>query len=108
MPGKPVLVCTLFVGTNPLKQVVQLLILLQARTKLLRFPRSRAAVGHACIYFRVKEDTFIAVDQYRFYDVRVAAFDDPVRATRNSMSNFFDATLKWPSLSAAVKRHLIK
>jgi hypothetical protein len=65
-------------------------------------------VGHACIYSRVKEDKFIAVDQYRFNNVCVAAFDDPVRATRNSMSNFFDATLKWPSRSAAVKRHLIK
>jgi hypothetical protein len=64
-------------------------------------------VGHACIYSRVKEDKFIAVEQYRFNDVRVATFDDPVRATRNSMSNILDATLKWPSLSAAIKRHLI-
>jgi hypothetical protein len=93
---------------NPLKQVVQVLILLQARTKLLRLPRSRAAVGHASIYSRVKEDKFIAVDQYSFNNVRVAAFDDPVRATKDSISNFFDATWKWPSLSAAAKRHLIK
>jgi hypothetical protein len=77
MPGKPVLVCTLLVGTNPLDQVVQSLILLLARTELLRLPGSRAAVGHACIYPRIKEDKFIAVDQYRLNDVRITAFDDP-------------------------------
>jgi hypothetical protein len=79
MPGKPVLVCTRFVGTNPLNQVVQVLMLLLAGTKLLRFPRPRAAVGHACINPRVKEDKFIAVDQYRLNNVCVAAFYDPAR-----------------------------
>jgi hypothetical protein len=77
MSGKAVLIRTLLIGTNPLDEVVQVLILLISGTKLLRLPRSRAAVGHAYIYPRVQEDQFIAVDQYRLNNVRVAAFDDP-------------------------------